>query len=396
MELAAYLYDAWAYEQAGQELSDHNYVCDQRHLHCDTASSNDWNFPAITQKCWLVSSIALTGFSNLALPELSAAHHFETSISTAPCCHSAYLCDSSYISEVQTLLSQRGFTVGAIDGVYGQHTKQAVIDFQKTQPSLVADGIAGEQTLTQLRNFTATRNPIPLNNSSVQGIVIVRPITNQDNIQNYRLINSQRPELDELGNLQILLKRRGFYQGAIDSRLGQETTNAILKSQIAYGLIPDGVVGPLTIRALLAGGNHLPLAQPAFNRSPSPENIMQAQQLLRERGFYGGEINGLYEALTRSSIFEAQLAYAQNPTGDLEPALLTALRAQDLTQPLPTISQNPPVNQDQRSGSLNSGSISFQINPQVNIQPVRPSQSSSFSSSQNAPNSLPPAPAPNS
>ncbi|PZU99903.1 MAG: hypothetical protein DCE90_01025 [Pseudanabaena sp.] len=392
MELAAYIYDAWAYEQAGQELSDRNYICDHS-LHCDLPPSNDWNFQAVKQKCCLLSAIALTSFGNLALPAARAAHQLEPAVNVAPWCNNLYLCDTSYILEVQTLLSQRGFAVGAIDGVYGRHTKQAVIDFQKTQPSLAADGIPGAQTLARLRNPSRPNSQNQISNSGNQRIVIVRPNPNQDNInQGFRLINSQQPELDDIGNLQILLKQRGFYQGAIDSQLGQETTNAVLKSQRAYGLVADGVVGPSTIRALLAGGNHVPLTQPPLNRLPPSENIVQAQYLLRERGFYGGEINGLYNALTKSSIFEAQLAYAQKPTGELDSALLAALRAQDLTQPLPTISQNPLTN----SNLPNSGNINVLISPQVNFQPLRPSQSSTFSSSQNAPLPLPPTPNPSS
>ena len=396
MELAAYIYDAWAYEQASQELSDRNYICDSQ-LDRDISPSNDqsnnldWNFQTLKQKCCLLSAIAITGFSNLTvgLPLAKAANQLEPAVNTAPWCNNLYICDTSYILEVQTLLSQRGFAVGAIDGVYGRHTKQAVIDFQRTQLSLVADGIPGEQTLARLRNFSLPNSPIQISNSGDQRIVIVRPISNRliydqgNNNQDFRLINSQQPELDEIGNLQILLKQRGFYQGAIDSQLGQETTNAVLKAQRAYGLIPDGVVGSFTIRALLAGGNHVPFTQPAFNRLPPIENIVQAQQLLQERGFYGGEINGLYNALTRSSIFDAQLAYAQKPTGEIEPALLTALRSQDLTRPLPIISQNLPISQ--------SSLINTQVNLQVNSQPFRPSQSSSFSSSQNAPIPLSPS-----
>jgi peptidoglycan hydrolase-like protein with peptidoglycan-binding domain len=273
-----------------------------------------------------------------------AAHVLEPSVNVAPWCNNLYLCNTSYMLEVQTLLAQRGFAVGAIDGVYGRYTKQAVIDFQRTQANLVADGIPGEKTLALLRN-SLVRTPLvpqqpnqPTGNptssqSPNQTIVIVRS-------NNPPASNFQQPAISEIGNLQMLLKQRGFYQGEIDGQLGQTTTNAILKAQKAYALAQDGFVGPLTIRALLAGGNNLPLTQPAFPRLPANQDVLTIQTLLKERGFYDADLNGLYDMQTKAGILKAQLAYGQVATGDLSADVLTALKSQNPAQTIAQITSS--------------------------------------------------------
>ncbi|OPY89354.1 MAG: Zinc D-Ala-D-Ala carboxypeptidase precursor [Smithella sp. PtaU1.Bin162] len=56
----------------------------------------------------------------------------------------------------------------------------------------------------------------------------------------------------ELSHRQIqkALKNAGYYQGAIDGKIGPKTKEAILKFQRAKGLKADGVVGKKTSAAL--------------------------------------------------------------------------------------------------------------------------------------------------
>ncbi len=379
MELAAYIYDAWAYEQANQGSTDlHLLTCDE--LNTDEyqqLNKLDWNFAAIAKQTYLLSAIAFTSLSGLSwnLAPAMAAHLLEPSVNVAPWCSNLYICDTSYMLEIQTLLAQRGFAVGEIDGVYGRYTKQAVIDFQKTQADLVADGIPGDKTLTLLRNTSVSKpvspqqpnpttarptkkisdRPSPSSSQSPnQQIVIVRS-------NNPQVSSPQQPVLSEIGNLQILLKQRGFYQGEVDGQLGQTTTNAILKAQQAYALSQDGFVGPLTIRSLLAGGNNLPVTQPALPRLPTAQDVLAIQILLKERGFYDADLTSLYNIQTKASILKAQLAYGQTATGDLTPDLLTALKAQNPAQNIaqsPTSPNNPtaqPIPASPSSNQLGNG-----------------------------------------
>jgi N-acetyl-anhydromuramyl-L-alanine amidase AmpD len=70
---------------------------------------------------------------------------------------------------------------------------------------------------------------------------------------------AQNPTLKEgatgyqVKRLQRLLAQRGFDPGATDGDFGANTAKAVKKAQKANGLEADGVAGPLTWHALLAG-----------------------------------------------------------------------------------------------------------------------------------------------
>jgi N-acetylmuramoyl-L-alanine amidase len=53
------------------------------------------------------------------------------------------------VKQIQTVLKQKGYYQGNIDGIFGTNTKKAVTDFQRDN-GLKVDGIAGTQTLKAL------------------------------------------------------------------------------------------------------------------------------------------------------------------------------------------------------------------------------------------------------
>lgn len=53
------------------------------------------------------------------------------------------------VKEIQTLLNQKGYYNNEIDGIFGNATKEAVINFQKDN-NLESDGIVGEKTASSL------------------------------------------------------------------------------------------------------------------------------------------------------------------------------------------------------------------------------------------------------
>ncbi len=55
----------------------------------------------------------------------------------------------SVVSQIQTLLKNQGFYSGAVDGVYGSATEEAVKKYQK-RFGLKVDGVAGQQTLSYM------------------------------------------------------------------------------------------------------------------------------------------------------------------------------------------------------------------------------------------------------
>ena len=135
---------------------------------------------------------------------------------------------SDAIMNLQQLLSDRGFYGGAIDGISGSMTKEAIILAQKTY-GLTADGVAGSLTLAALE----------VGSNNVVAIGYKEPSNISDGLSNNSIAEGQR-----------LLSRLGFYEGAIDGVQGSKTTAAIKKAQTLYGLPVDGVLGSQTLRAL--------------------------------------------------------------------------------------------------------------------------------------------------
>jgi peptidoglycan hydrolase-like protein with peptidoglycan-binding domain len=132
---------------------------------------------------------------------------------------------SDEIKNVQQLLSDRGFYGGAIDGIKGPMTEEAIVLAQKTY-GLIADGVAGSLTIAALEvgeNFVA--------NSTVAATA--------SDVSDSSIEQGQK-----------LLSNLGFYNGAIDGIQGSQTTEAIKNAQAFYGLNVDGVIGSATLAAL--------------------------------------------------------------------------------------------------------------------------------------------------
>jgi peptidoglycan hydrolase-like protein with peptidoglycan-binding domain len=62
------------------------------------------------------------------------------------------------VTKLQEGLKKLNFYSGIVDGVFGAKTKDAVINFQKSQ-QLVADGIVGEKTWSKLNAALQQSNP---------------------------------------------------------------------------------------------------------------------------------------------------------------------------------------------------------------------------------------------
>ncbi|MFM7887887.1 MAG: peptidoglycan-binding protein [Pseudanabaena sp.] len=132
---------------------------------------------------------------------------------------------SDAVENVQQLLSDRGFYGGAIDGIKGPMTQEAIILAQKTY-GLIPDGIAGYLTIAALEADT--------------------------NVQKVQIAETQPSNVSDnsIKQGQTLLSNLGFYDGAIDGIQGSQTTAAIKKAQAFYDLPVDGVLGSQTLAAL--------------------------------------------------------------------------------------------------------------------------------------------------
>ena len=183
---------------------------------------------------------------------------------------------SSTVMNLQKLLADRGFYNGAVDGLMGSQTRAAIIAAQKAY-NLTADGVAGSQTLAALESDGAKAATKTVSSTTST------PITKSA----------------EVSNLQELLGKRGFYNGAVDGLMGPQTRTAIVAAQKNYGLVTDGIAGSQTLTALESGAipvtiaaknpettatvtakTHSPVRGPSVRRRNEPHrtSILEAQK----------------------------------------------------------------------------------------------------------------------
>lgn len=93
--------------------------------------------------------------------------------------------------------------------------------------------------------------------------------------------------------IQQKLNSLGFNSGAIDGRFGPKTKAAIIAFQKANGLVPDGIIGPLTWAKLFgsAGGTSYtgPITYGIVN-----SNVTAIQAKLAALGFNPGPVDGIF------------------------------------------------------------------------------------------------------
>jgi peptidoglycan hydrolase-like protein with peptidoglycan-binding domain len=242
-------------------------------------------------------SSTLNGLAEVATAQSTAQ---STEKSTA-----AAVAPSAEVKYLQSLLSKNGFDPGPIDGVAGASTKNAIIRAQQAF-GLTVDGVAGSQTISALENGG----------------------TNLSSKTEAAPTQATLPSSSTVMNLQKLLADRGFYNGAVDGVMGNQTRAAIVAAQRAYNLTVDGVAGSQTLAALESDGNKGVVSSSSTTSSSTTSSsttsnsststatstvrsteVANLQELLKKRGFYTGSADGLMGPRTRLAITEAQKNY---------------------------------------------------------------------------------------
>ncbi|MFM8600101.1 MAG: peptidoglycan-binding protein [Mycobacterium sp.] len=140
------------------------------------------------------------------------------------------------VVEIRAALSALGLLVGqeenpstgsqvALD-VFDDSLDEAVRAFQQ-QRGLLVDGVIGEATYRALREASYRLGE--------------RTLNHQFGAPMYG---------DDVATLQSRLQELGFYTGLVDGYFGLTTHNALMSYQRDYGLAPDGICGPETLRSL--------------------------------------------------------------------------------------------------------------------------------------------------
>jgi peptidoglycan hydrolase-like protein with peptidoglycan-binding domain len=128
----------------------------------------------------------------------------------------------------------------------------------------------------------------------------------------------------QLAGLQVALARKGLYSGAVDAVPGPLTEAAVLRFQEHAHLVPDGIVGPKTRRALGRFG------RPLFGtRVIAPGrvgwDVAVLQYLLARRRLLATRPDGEFGARTEAAVIRFQRARGLVPDGVVGPATVHAL-----------------------------------------------------------------------
>lgn len=127
----------------------------------------------------------------------------------------------------------------------------AVRAFQQHR-GLLVDGIVGEATYRALREASYRLG--------------ARTLTHQFGAPMYG---------DDVATLQARLQDLGFYTGMVDGHFGLQTHNALSSYQREYGLYPDGICGPETLRSLYFLGSRVTGGSP---------HAIREEELVRRSG----------------------------------------------------------------------------------------------------------------
>ena len=133
--------------------------------------------------------------------------------------------------------------------------------------------------------------------------------------------------------LQVGLRARGLYRGAIDGVAGPQTRRAVRRLQLRARIAVDGVPGPQTRRALGRFGRH-PLGSRPLRRGRVGWDVAALQFELAAHGFPSGTIDGILGPRTDASLRRFQAWAGLRADGIAGRRTFAALAARPPSAPL--------------------------------------------------------------
>ncbi len=223
------------------------------------------------------------------------------------------------------------------------------------ETDLPAKGTGFLQGTTKQDTQDVLRNPVPREEPIqpvAQPSVIHTDATCDKNPA--EIVNGEKGE--RVINLQKVLAKLGLDPGPIDGTFGAATEAAVKQFQASEGLQVDGKVGPNTQAALCSALQEIPPPIPP-NPTPSTECdpaaqtikklstgplVTRLQNLLAERGFNPGAVDGIFGDNTDSAVKQFQQANSLSVDGIVGPNTWKALCASSPNPPpIPPIPPSP-------------------------------------------------------
>ncbi|BDA68631.1 hypothetical protein RIVM261_019280 [Rivularia sp. IAM M-261] len=115
-------------------------------------------------------------------------------------------------------------------------------------------------------------------------------------------------------DVQILLRRLGFYYGPIDGIYGAQTASGVITFQRSRNLIANGAVDSRTWEALIKADNrtsptpvsnlnkYSPQTAPVLRIGSRGQAVRDIQGFLKQKGFYTGAVDGIYGNATATAV----------------------------------------------------------------------------------------------
>jgi peptidoglycan hydrolase-like protein with peptidoglycan-binding domain len=157
------------------------------------------------------------------------------------------------VKEAQEILKDAGFEPGPVDGIMGGQTRSALRAFQKAK-GLKPTGKVDAVTLLALNREKESPSSLKKEKAEDRSSFLIKesPKDIKSDEEILKIRGPQKKEIKEMApkemtkQIQIALKKAGFYEGKIDGVIGRQTRKAVRAFQKSKGLNPDGVVGPKT------------------------------------------------------------------------------------------------------------------------------------------------------
>ena len=137
----------------------------------------------------------------------------------------------------------------------------------------------------------------------------------------------------DVAALQVALQVKGLYAGTIDGEVGPTTTSAVIAFQKRKRLVPDGIVGPATRKAL--GRRWRPdLGSRPLGFGAVGWDVAALQFALAWHGFPSGTFDGAFGMHLRSAVLRFQRFAGLPVVGVVGPRTIAALMAPPPRSPI--------------------------------------------------------------
>ncbi len=144
---------------------------------------------------------------------------------------------SELTKELQIALAEKNIYSGSIDGIYGTRTKNAIVAYQE-KSNLNANGKVTAKLLSHvlMSGKAIARIPVPTHNVALLG----SDQTDASNGKSKKLVSA----------IQAGLKNYGYEDIIIDGVMGNQTSNAIRRFELDYGLQITGEASNTLLKKL--------------------------------------------------------------------------------------------------------------------------------------------------